>query len=611
MPKTASRNEYYLGNPNIPNKNWKGEYTKEMVKDLEKAKANLLYFAEKFFYIIDPDRGKVCIELFPYQKRILRTLRDNRKVILLASRQCGKALDVSTPIKTPTGWITMGELKDGDQVYGLNGNPCNVVKAHDIMHDRVCYEVEFDNGEKIVADAEHNWFTQTRAERAKGLSGSVKTTEDILHSLNTSQSEPNHRIPACKSQTGRVVDTIKCISLVESRPVRCITVDSEDSLYLCGRSLITTHNTTCLTIYALWIACFLDYQNIVIVANKESTAMEIFRRVRLAYEEIPNWLKPGVKEYAKTSCEFDNGSRISISTTTGSAARGQSINCVTGDTYLTIRSKVTGEIQTITMAEFENVIVPGEEIITESSGLDMINHKTISNIEFEVLTDEGFKSFEGLIIGENIKKLRIEFSNGSLLKCTPEQKIFLSVDKTIHAKELQVDDTVYGNLKVVSVHHYEDVEKVYDLLEVEDNHRYYANDILVHQCLLLDECAFIEPESILEDFWRSVFPTLSRSKKSKVLIASTPNGTGNLFHKLYEGSEKDENGFVTEIVPWYDIPGRDEKWKQEQLAALGSVESFLQEYECVHGNTLVDVNIGSEYNQTTIAELYSLLMVIV
>jgi hypothetical protein len=111
-----------------------------------------------------------------------------------------------------------------------------------------------------------------------------------------------------------------------------------------------------LTIYALWLACFFDYQNIVIVANKESTAMEIFRRVRLAYEEIPNYLKPGVKEYAKTSCEFDNGSRISISTTTGSAARGQSINCVTGDTYITIRSKVTGEIQTITMAEFERLI---------------------------------------------------------------------------------------------------------------------------------------------------------------------------------------------------------------------------------------------------------------
>lgn len=441
MPEKSTKHEFYLGNPNLPNKNWKGEYTKDMIRDLKKSRQNLLYFAENFFYIIDPDSGKVCINLFSYQKRILRTLRDNRKVILLASRQCGKALDVDTPIRTPQGWTTMGELKTGDQVYGLNGMPCNILKAHDVLYDRECYEIEFDNGETIVADSEHNWFTQSLDEINDGISGSVKTTSQILHGV--------HRVPRCTEglMVGNTTkwNYIKNIVPVKSRPVRCITVDSEDSLYLCGKSLITTHNTTCLTIYALWIACFNEYQNIVIVANKEATAMEIFRRVRLAYEELPNWIKPGVKEYAKTSCEFENGSRISISTTTGSAARGQSINC-----------------------------------------------------------------------------------------------------------------------------------------------------------LLIDECGFIEPESILEDFWRSVFPTLSRSKKSKVLIASTPNGTGNLFYRLCDGSEKGENGFVTEKVPWYDVPGRDEKWKQEQIKALGSIESFLQEFEIQflsHGDSSIDEELFYELSQ--------------
>ena len=99
--------------------------------------------------------------------------------------------------------------------------------------------------------------------------------------------------------------------------------------------------------------------------------------------------------------------------------------------------------------------------------------------------------------------------------------------------------------------------------------------------LIIDEMAFIEPESILQDFWRSVFPTISRSKKSKVLIASTPNGTGNLFHTLFDGAEKKENEFVYERVLWSAIPGRDEEWKQKQIRALGSTESFLQEYETV------------------------------
>ena len=66
----SSNNEYYLGNPNLPNKNWKGEYTKEMVSHLKKARQNLLHFAENFFYIIDPDNGKVCIELFPYKRDV-------------------------------------------------------------------------------------------------------------------------------------------------------------------------------------------------------------------------------------------------------------------------------------------------------------------------------------------------------------------------------------------------------------------------------------------------------------------------------------------------------------------------------------------------------------
>jgi len=86
--------------------------------------------------------------------------------------------------------------------------------------------------------------------------------------------------------------------------------------------------TTMMTIYALWVACFNPDQRILIVANKEGTAIEIMNRIRLAYEELPNWLKPGVKEYGKTAVTLANGTRIGISTTTGTAARGQSVNCL-------------------------------------------------------------------------------------------------------------------------------------------------------------------------------------------------------------------------------------------------------------------------------------------
>jgi hypothetical protein len=290
--------EYYLNNPNLPTSTAEYEYTPQMVRDLKKCAQNLLYFAENYFYIIDPDKGRVVIQLYKYQKDALRMLRDNRYNILLTSRQLGK--------------------------------------------------------------------------------------------------------------------------------------------------------TTLLCIYALWVACFNQDQNILIVANKESTAIEIFRRVRLAYEQLPNWLKPGVQEYGKTSMTLDNGSRVGISTTTGSAARGQSLNV-----------------------------------------------------------------------------------------------------------------------------------------------------------LLLDELAFIDPPSIMEDFWRSVWPTISRSKTSKVLIASTPNGTDNLFYQLYDGAIKNQNDFSTMTIKWDAVPGRDEKWKQSQIKQIGSIEAFLQEYESCHGDTLLNIQKDrSSCMQINMEDLY-------
>ena len=86
----ANKRDFYLGNPNLPTENSKFEWTPKMLADLKKAKQNLLYFAENFFYIVNLDRGRELIGLHSCQKRALRGMRDNRFFILLASRQIGK-----------------------------------------------------------------------------------------------------------------------------------------------------------------------------------------------------------------------------------------------------------------------------------------------------------------------------------------------------------------------------------------------------------------------------------------------------------------------------------------------------------------------------------------
>ena len=290
MPK-KQESQFYLGNQNLPTTDAVFDYEAhpEWVEDIAKCRKNILYFSENFFFITNLDEGKMKIKLHTYQKRILRSLRDNRFVCLLASRQIGK--------------------------------------------------------------------------------------------------------------------------------------------------------TTLMTIYALWIACFFEDQRILVVANKEQTAINIFKRIRLAYEKLPNYLKPGTVEYGKTSMSLGNGSSIGISTTSSDAGRGDSCNV-----------------------------------------------------------------------------------------------------------------------------------------------------------LILDELAFID-NHMVEQFWSSVYPIISSSKKSKIFVASTPNGTGNLFHELYSGAIEGKNDWHAEKVDWWEFPGRDEAWKEKTIKTLGSREVFDQEFGNVFlqaGESAIDENLFEE-----------------
>lgn len=98
--------------------------------------------------------------------------------------------------------------------------------------------------------------------------------------------------------------------------------------------------------------------------------------------------------------------------------------------------------------------------------------------------------------------------------------------------------------------------------------------------LYIDEAAFVEN---WDEFFASVFPTIASGKKTKILFTSTPNGL-NHFYKTCMGAqaEGDEwNGYEYVEVPWQKVPGRDEKWKKETLAAMNwDYEKFAQEFEC-------------------------------
>ena len=91
----------------------------------------------------------------------------------------GKALACDTPIPTPTGWTTMGELKVGDEVLDENGKPCKVDAIFEQPADRPANEVVFDDGSVIVADDDHLWVTETRSSRASEARSKTVRQRDV------------------------------------------------------------------------------------------------------------------------------------------------------------------------------------------------------------------------------------------------------------------------------------------------------------------------------------------------------------------------------------------------------------------------------------------------
>ncbi|MEH3137763.1 MAG: replicative DNA helicase [Mycolicibacterium neoaurum] len=145
---------------------------------------------------------------------ITNGLHGGQMIIIAARPGVGKALALDTPLPTPTGWTTMGEVAVGDFLIGDDGLPTRVVAATEVMVGRPCYEVEFSDGTVIVADEQHQWLTDTRASRKSAQAAAtgynryknqrtfaqVRTTEEISRTLRcvTQDRRLNHSVANAK-----------------------------------------------------------------------------------------------------------------------------------------------------------------------------------------------------------------------------------------------------------------------------------------------------------------------------------------------------------------------------------------------------------------------------
>lgn len=246
----------------------------------------------------------------------------------------------------------------------------------------------------------------------------------------------------------------------------------------------------------------------------------------------------------------------------------------------------------------------------------MALHNTIKNFyikclkpmfQIEVLgKDNKWNKVTSLNITEKQYLYHIKTKTNQLL-CTEKHILIDENNNEVFAidsigKNVQ---TVNGLQKVLSVEKTDRFVHAYDLSLANDtDHLYLTDGFLSHNCVICDEFAFLQ-KNIANKLFTSMFPVISSSNNGKFIIVSTPNGVDNLYYDIWQkANSKDKTtseGWKAFSMYWWQVPGHDEKWKAEQIAAMGE-EKFAQEFnnEFLAGsrsNKLIPDDIITNYRQ--------------
>jgi len=219
------------------------------------------------------------------------------------------------------------------------------------------------------------------------------------------------------------------------------------------------------------------------------------------------------------------------------------------------------------------------------------NISILQNARYEVLTTDGYKPFKGLASGHT-DDLYTYYGN------TYTGGHTLIADSTWQEVRFQ-KEAVKLNLGIT---------KVYDFIDIKDTNSYLNNDLIHHNCLILDEFAFVDNT---KKFMKAAFPVISSAtnkKNSKIIILSTPNGM-NDFYQIWRKAKSGANDFQWYKIDWRDVPRgvSAEEFKQQEIGKSDTV-TFEQEYGCTSPETTVTVKTPTgEVKDVTINELRLLL----
>ncbi|MBY0442634.1 MAG: replicative DNA helicase [Mycobacteriaceae bacterium] len=203
-------------------------------------------------------------------------LHPGQMIIVAARPGVGKALALDTPLPTPTGWTTMGDVAVGDELLDADGQPTQVVAATEVLTHRPCYEITFSDGTVIVADAQHQWPTN----HGIRMSVELRCGQDRIVATESTAQRTRHQRTALMAPV-RDIDAVRQVPTV---PVRCVQVDNAAHLYLAGRGMVPTHNSTLSMDFLR--SCSIRHRMASVIFSLEMSKSEIVMRLLSAEAKI-------------------------------------------------------------------------------------------------------------------------------------------------------------------------------------------------------------------------------------------------------------------------------------------------------------------------------------
>lgn len=638
---TIQNKESYRDNSLLKRIGVDHNYTKEQVEEYIKCAEDPIYFCVNYIKIVNVDEGLINFKMWDFQKDMLKLFKENRFVITRCPRQVGKTT-------TSVGyllWLTIFSESQNVAVLANKG-----ALARDILAKyQLAYEnlpqwlqqgvvtwnkgnVELENGSKIVA-------ASTSSSAIRGGSFNCVSGESTV-TLRYGErifDEKIKNIPELIANSSKYTKTVEGEMYVFRQQVHeNLFQDYEQNLgeY---RSEIYDGESSYNTGMFWWEKLRRKYENFTDksssvgsqIINKNDHRTKKTEDV-ICFVENDKWSPRETFESETRGTDTSNkesiGGSKKLSIGQKTFRRNETKNANEEPRPYLFKRDETKDIRFQTRTRFGNTKVSKyERWCIESLDGKEKNQRTFrqdkqesrkntkdcgktsrdeafrriqkenefgsqrkNSLEqrFEVLTDKGFKTFAGLKITHKQQTVKLQAKNTNI-ECTADHLIF-TIDgwKKAHDCDNKLV-LINGHFEKVTLILNNVVQDVYDLLEVENTHSFYANGILVHNCVFLDEFAFV-PNNIANEFFNSVYPVISSGKSTKIIIVSTPNGM-NLFYKLWMDSIEGRNNYKNFEIHWSMVPGRDEDWKEETIRNT-SQRQFDQEFGCEFlgsSNTLI------------------------